>query len=94
LQIGFNPDATCVNPAPGCLDVTLVDYAYDKSGNQIPAGDTGVPEPSTFVLTGVAALALGAKGLRAWRLARNGASQDVMPIASSTRKWRTTNRVE
>lgn len=51
-------------------NVTLVDYAYDTSGAQIPAGDTGMPEPSTFVLTGLAALALGAKGLRAWRAAR------------------------
>jgi hypothetical protein len=52
------------------VSVTLVDYAYDASGAQIPAGDTGVPEPSTLDLTGLAALALGAKGVRAWRAAR------------------------
>ena len=51
-------------------DVTLVDWAYDTSGAEIPAGDTGTPEPSTFALTGLAALALGAKGLRSWRAAR------------------------
>jgi hypothetical protein len=50
--------------------ITLVDYAYDTSSAQIPAGETGTPEPSTFALTGLAALALGAKGLRAWRAAR------------------------
>jgi hypothetical protein len=56
------------------LAVTLVDWAYDTSGAQIPAGDTGTtPEPSTFALTGLAALALGAKGLRAWRSARRHA---------------------
>jgi hypothetical protein len=52
------------------LDVTVVDWAYDTSGGQIPAGDTGTPEPSTFVLTGLATLALGAKGLRVWRASR------------------------
>jgi hypothetical protein len=57
----------------GCVDVTLVDYAYDTSGKEVPAGDTGTPEPSTLVTTGLAALALGAKGLRAWRAARRGA---------------------
>jgi hypothetical protein len=50
-------------------DATLVDWAYDTSGAEIPAGDTGTPEPSTFALTGLGALALGAKGLRSWRAA-------------------------
>jgi hypothetical protein len=52
-------------------DVTLIDWAYDTSGAQIPAGDTGTPEPSTLALSGLAALALGAKGLRRWRAARS-----------------------
>jgi len=52
-------------------DVTLIDYAYDTSGAQFPAGDTGTgtPEPSTFAMTGLAALALGAVGVRRWRQA-------------------------
>jgi len=54
--------------------VTLVDWAYDTSGAQIPAGDTGTPEPSPFALTGLAALALGAKGMRSWRAARKSAA--------------------
>jgi hypothetical protein len=61
----------CLQTLGGCITGTLVDYAYDTSGAQIPAGDTGTPEPSTLVLTGLAALALGAKGVRAWRAARN-----------------------
>ena len=57
-------------------DTTLVEWAYDTSGAKIPAGDTGrpeptAPEPSTFVLTGLAAVALGARGMRAWRAARH-----------------------
>ena len=48
-------------------------WAYDTSGAQIPAGDMGTPEPSTFALSGLAALALGAKGLRARREARKKA---------------------
>jgi hypothetical protein len=54
-------------------DVTLIDWAYNTSGAQIPAGDTGSPEPSTFALTGLSALALGAVGLRSWRAARKAA---------------------
>ncbi len=57
----------------GGPNITLVDWAYDLSGAQIPAGDTGTPEPSTLALTGLAALALGAKGLRTWRAARKTA---------------------
>jgi hypothetical protein len=70
IAVRYSPKALCSHRAPGCVDVTLIDYAYDTSGHQIPAGDTGVPEPSTLSLTGLAALALGAKGLRTWRTAR------------------------
>jgi hypothetical protein len=77
------PGLNCADPAPGCVEVTLVDYAYDTSGAQIPAGDTGTPEPSTFVLTGLAALALGAKGLRAWRSVRGPRTAAVPPDGRS-----------
>lgn len=56
-------------------EVTLLAYAYDDSGARIVAGDIGgVPEPSTMALTGLAALALGATGLRRWRAARTPAA--------------------
>jgi hypothetical protein len=55
-------------------DVTLEGLAVDISGAQILSGDTGTPEPSTMALTGLAALALGAAGLRRWRAARKRAA--------------------
>ena len=55
-------------------DVTVEGIAFDVSGAQIPAGDTGIPEPSTMALTGLGALALGATGLRRWRAARKPAA--------------------
>jgi hypothetical protein len=52
--------------------VTLDGWAYDDSGNPIDAGDEGntVPEPGGMAAGGLAALALGATGLRRWRSAR------------------------
>jgi hypothetical protein len=49
-------------------NIDILGWAYDTSGNQLPAGE--VPEPSTLAMTGLAALALGAKGVRQWRRAR------------------------
>jgi len=66
--------------SPDNIDVTLVEWAYDTAGAQIPAGDTGTPEPSTFALTGLAALALGAKGMRRWRAARKAAQPEPDPF--------------
>jgi hypothetical protein len=53
--------------------VTVEGWAYETTpGVTIRAGDTGpaVPEPGSFALTGLAALALGAAGTRRWRAAR------------------------
>lgn len=60
-------------------DVQILGVAYDNTGAIIAAGNqTGpgpsVPEPSTMVLSGLAALALGAEGLRRWRAARKQAA--------------------
>jgi len=54
-------------------DLTIIDYAWNNSGALLPAGDTGVPEPSTAGLMGLGALALGAAGLRRWRKSRQAA---------------------
>ena len=72
---GFGP--TC-GAGPGCKDpnalgpgLTIWGYAYDTSGNTLPAGSlTPTPEPDTFAATGLAALALGALGMRRWRRKR------------------------
>jgi hypothetical protein len=63
--------ATGNSPAYGPL-LTVEGWAYDTTGARIQAGDTGsaTPEPDTFGSTGLAALALGAAGMRRWRAAR------------------------
>jgi hypothetical protein len=67
----FGPDAI-FGP-----ELTIHDFAYDDSGAVIAAGQTvdasQVPEPSTAASTGLAALALGAVGLRQWRKTRQPA---------------------
>jgi hypothetical protein len=64
----FGPDAI-FGP-----ELTIHDWAYDDTGAPIAAGQTvdlaQVPEPATAVSTGLAALVLGAVGLRQWRKTR------------------------
>lgn len=44
---------------------TIIGYAYDNTGASIMAGQTVIPEPTTFALLGV--MAAGALGVRVWR---------------------------
>jgi len=58
-------------------NVTLVQYAFDNTGATIAAGDGAVtPEPSSIAESSLAALILGAEGLRRWRKARKRNGQD------------------
>jgi len=61
MQVAFQPSGP---------NVDILGWAYDTSGNPLPAGSEGVPEPSTLAMTGLAALVLGANGVRQWRRAR------------------------
>jgi hypothetical protein len=56
--------------------ITIVQYAFDNSGVEITAGEgaaLATPEPSSIAESGLAALILGAEGLRRWRKARKAA---------------------
>jgi hypothetical protein len=55
--------------------VTILGYAYDTTGAQLPMG--AVPEPTSAGLLALGALVLGAKGLRSWR--RNRAESAGKP---------------
>jgi hypothetical protein len=57
-------------------NLTIVDFAYEDSGQKLAAGaltpfvpppPSGTPEPATLATTGLAALILGAAGVRKWR---------------------------
>jgi hypothetical protein len=75
MQLSFSVSSQFgADPAFG-PELTIHDFAYDDSGALIDAGQTTatVPEPSTAVSTGLAALALGAAGLRSWRRNRKAA---------------------
>jgi hypothetical protein len=54
--------------------LTIYGYAYDNTGAKIAMG-AGVPEPAPAALMALGALALGAKGLRAWRRNRAATSR-------------------
>lgn len=49
----------------GAQPRAVVSFAYDNTGAGIMAGQTVIPEPTTFALLGV--MAAGALGIRVWR---------------------------
>jgi hypothetical protein len=69
LSLVYNSAVQGTPPNAG-PDLQLVAWAYDNAGAQTPAGSSGVPEPGTLGSTGLAALVLGAAGVRRWRAAR------------------------
>ena len=52
--------------------VTIYGYAFDNTGSQPAMGQ--VPEPAPMAVLVVGALALGARGIRAWRRERKSAA--------------------
>lgn len=67
LALVNNSQATYSGKGP---DLKIISWAFDDSGNPLAAGATGVPEPGTFAMTAMGALALGAVGIRRWRAAK------------------------
>ena len=70
MEIGLN----IVNYPTG-PNVTLYGYAWDNTGLKPTMGQQPVPEPTSVSLLALGALALGARGLRAWRRDRVAAGQ-------------------
>lgn len=62
-------DANSAAAADG-PNITVIQYAFDNTGATIGAGEVPSPEPSSLAESGLAALILGAEGLRRWRSAR------------------------
>jgi hypothetical protein len=70
---GWAQVTVSVTPTTG-PNLTLLDYAYDDTGAKIAAAATvpasAVPEPSETIPMALAALVLGAAGVRRWRASK------------------------
>jgi hypothetical protein len=72
IQLSYSVDGFSLGPDPAFgPDLIIHSWAYDDSGQTIAAAY--VPEPGTASSLSLAALALGAVGLRKWRKARPAA---------------------
>jgi hypothetical protein len=54
--------------------VTIYRYGWDNTGAQPTMGQVPVPEPSSAAIVALGAMALGARGMRAWRQKRDAAT--------------------
>jgi len=68
------PGPACGDPGNSGPELTIEGFAYETAASDpVPlAAGYATPEPGTFAATGLAALALGAVGMRRWRAARKG----------------------
>ena len=70
VELSLNNQNVFGTPAGAGPDLTISAWAFQE-GTPLPAGDTGiVPEPATLATTALAALVLGAVGVRRWRSSR------------------------
>lgn len=75
LLYGWVEVGVTLGKYPSDMNVTIYGYAYDNTGAQITMGALPVPEPAPMGILALGALALGAKGVRAWRRNRPAASK-------------------
>lgn len=62
-----------VNNYPTGPLATIFRYGWDNTGAKPTMGQAPVPEPTAGALTALAAMALGARGVRSWRQKRDAA---------------------
>lgn len=86
IHLSFSVDAQFGSDPNFGPNLIVHDWAYDDAGQALEAGQTldatSTPEPGTVVSTGLAALVLGAVGLRGWRKTRKAA--EVFAAAGAT----------
>ncbi len=75
LRYGWMEIGLSIINYPTGPNVTLYGYAWDNTGAKPTMGQQPVPEPTSVSLLALGALALGARGLRAWRRDRVAAGK-------------------
>jgi hypothetical protein len=76
VQLSLQINNVAGNSGVNGPNLTIIDYAFEDSGQKLAAGSqtpfvppppADTPEPATLATTGLAALVLGAAGVRRWR---------------------------